>query len=206
MRLTISTILLALTIAEVTFAVPKVDTKAKAETNPTIRELKLQDYLAHLSGEQMLEKMDSSGKGTPDIFVVFKKLENGGRQLEMQLFDLNRDNKIDLAKHFENAKMTRTEMDLDYDGVVDVVSLYDTKTGEIQKKVQADGSTNIWKFYFKNELRKKEVDRNQDGKPDMWVYYRNGKILRTEIDQNFDGKAVRVEGPLAQPKGKKGSS
>jgi hypothetical protein len=86
---------------------------------------------------------------------------------------------------------------------VDVVSEFDVATGELKRKIQADGNTNIWKYYFRNELRKKEVDRNSDGKPDMWVYYRNGKVLRTEVDQNFDGKIIRIEGPLNPTKDKK---
>ena len=162
---------------------------------PGIRTIKLQSYLENLGPDQILEKMDSAGKNSPDIFVVFKKSETGAKTLQYQAFDLNRDGKVDLVKTFVNGKMVRTEMDLDYDGVVDVVSDYDPKTGEIVKKTQADANTNIWKYYFKNELRKKELDRNQDGKPDMWVYYRNGKILRTEIDQKFDGHATRVETP-----------
>jgi len=166
----------------------------------SIRTIKLQSYLENLTPDQILEKMDSAGKNSPDIFVVFKKLENGTRQLQIQAFDLNRDGKVDLAKFFNNGKMVRTEMDLDYDGIVDVVSEYDPKTGELVRKLQADGSTNIWKYYFKNELRRKELDRNGDGKPDMWVYYRNGKILRTEIDQKFDGHAIRVEAPQTMKK------
>lgn len=168
-----------------------------------IQTIKLDEYVKNVGPDEIIEKMDSTGKGNPDIFVVFKKNENGSRQLIMQSFDLNRDKKIDLVKKFEKGKMVRTEMDLDYDGMVDVVSEYDVANGELKKKIQADGATNIWKYYFQNELRKKEVDRNSDGRPDMWVYFRNGKVLRTEIDQNFDGRIVRVEGALSPNKGKK---
>lgn len=168
-----------------------------------IHAIKLDDYLKNLQPNEVLEKMDSSGKGDADIFIIFKKNDDGSRQLVTQLFDLNRDKKIDLVKHFEKGHLVRTEADLDYDGYVDVVSDYDPQSGELKKKIQADGATNIWKYYFHNELRKKEVDRNSDGKPDMWVYYRNGKILRTEIDQNFNGKIVRVDGALSPNKGKR---
>lgn len=159
--------------------------------------VKIADYLKSLSASQILEKIDSQGKTNPDIFIIFDKKEDSAKTLVMQLFDLNRDGKLDLVKHFQKGKLVRTEADLDYDGVVDVESEYDAVSGELKKKTQADGSTYIWKHYFKNELRKKEIDRNSDGKADMWVYYRGGKILRTEIDQNFSGKIVRVDGSLA---------
>jgi len=171
-----------------------------------IQTIKLDEYLTNLPDDEVVEKLNSQGKGNPDIFIIFKKKPDGSRQLVMQLFDLNHDGKIDLAKHFEKGKLVKTEADLDYDGVVDVVTEYDPQTGEVRKKTQADGNTNIWKYYFHNELRKKEVDRNSDGKPDMWVYYRGGKVVRTEIDKNFDGKIVRIDGPLNPGKEKKATS
>lgn len=173
------------------------------EKKAIVQAIKLNDYLKSIKPDQIVEKMDSTGKGKPDIFIVFNKKENGPKTLLMQLFDINRDGKIDLVKHFEKGKLVRTESDLDYDGVVDAVTDFDPYNGELKKKTQADGATNIWKYYFKNELRRKEIDRNSDGKADMWVYYRNGKVIRTEIDQNFTGKIVRVEGSHTPSKEKR---
>ena len=172
-----------------------------------VHRIKLDDYLKNLGPDETLEKMDSGGKGEPDIFIIYQKSEDAPKKLVMQLFDLNRDGKIDMVKHFEKGKMVKSEVDLDYDGYVDVVSEYDPKTGELLKKTQADGETNIWKYYTHNELRKKEIDRNSDGKPDMWVYYRGNKILKTEIDEKFDGKTIRrIDGPIDPSKGKKAAS
>jgi hypothetical protein len=172
-----------------------------------IHRLALNDYMKNLEPDQVMEKMDSRGKKDADIFIIYQKSDDGSKRLVMQLFDLNRDGKIDLAKHFEKGKLVKTEADLDFDGFVDVVSEYDPATGELKKKTQADGDTNIWKYYVKNELRRKEIDRNSDGKPDMWVYFRNNKILKTEIDEKFDGKSIRrIEGPLDPAKGKKMAS
>jgi len=176
------------------------------DKKPLVQNIKLDDYLKNIGPENILEKIDSAGKGSPDIFVLFIKNENGTKQLLMQLFDINRDKKVDLVKHWEKGKMSKTEMDLDYDAIVDVVSEYDLLSGEIKRKIQADGDTNIWKHYFKNELRKKEVDRNSDGKPDLWVYYRAGKVIRTEIDEKFDGRVTRVEGALSPNKTQKDST
>lgn len=190
------------------FAAPEPDAaKPKPSPSPVaLKAIKLDSYLKNMAPEDVLEKMDSAGKNEHDIFIVFKKNPDGTRQLSMQFFDLNRDKKIDLAKFFEKGKLARTETDLDYDGIVDVISLYDPISGELKKKIQADGDTSITKYYFKNELRRKELDRNADGKPDMWIYYRGGKVSRTEIDKNFDGKAIRIEGPLNPNAGKKTSA
>ncbi len=190
--------ILIILLGSIAFASPvKKDKEKDGKDKLIIHNIKINEYLKNLEPDQIVEKMDSRGKnGDPDIFVIFNKKEDGSKTLVMQLFDLNRDGKIDLVKHFEKGKLVRTEADLDYDGMVDVVSEYDPVSGELKRKIQADDATNIWKHYIKNELRKKEIDRNADGKPDMWVYYRGGKIIRTEIDKDFNGKIVRVDGSL----------
>jgi len=211
-------LLIALPLSLTAFAsqVKKATVTPKEEDAPGAKEvvdgkvlvhnIRLDDYLKNLAPDEIVEKMDSMNKNKPDIFIVFHKNDDGTKMLLMQLFDLNRDGKIDLVKHFQKGKLVRTEVDLDYDGLVDVVSEYDPQSGELKRKIQANGTTNIWKYYFHNELRKKEVDRNSDGKPDMWVYYRNGKVIRTEVDQNFDGKIIRIDGPLNPNKDKKATS
>ncbi len=161
-----------------------------------VRTIKLQEYLTQLDPDEVVEKRDSLGGDNPDIFIVYKKKDDGSKILVLQLFDLNRDGKIDLVKHYEKGKLVREEKDTDYDGITDSVVEYDPLTGAVKKKSQADKHTNIWTYYVKNEIYRKEVDRNFDGKPDMWVYYRKGKIYRTEIDKNFDGKKiVKIDGP-----------
>lgn len=191
--------LLCLFVGTTVWAAPQSE-KAKL---PLIQGIKLEQYLAQLGPNMTLEKMDSQGKGEPDIFVLFKTEDASVRQLVLQAFDVNRDKKIDLVKHYSKGKLVRTEADLDYDGLVDAVTEFDPATGQMKKKIQADGTTNIWKYYVESELRRKELDRNSDGKADMWVYYRGGRVTRTEIDQNFDGKVVLVEGSLNPNKGKK---
>ncbi len=161
-----------------------------------VRTIRLQNYLEQIQPDEIVEKRDSLGGENPDIFIVYKKKADGAKTLELQLFDLNRDGKIDLVKHYEKGKLVREERDTDYDGITDIVIEYDGTTGAIKKKSQADKHTNIWTYFVKNEIYRKEVDRNFDGKPDMWVYYRKGKIYRTEIDKNFNGKKiVKIEGP-----------
>ncbi|MCC6278366.1 MAG: hypothetical protein IT289_10680 [Oligoflexia bacterium] len=182
------------------FAAPQSD----KQNTPLVQRVQLEKYLTDLTPEETLEKLDSQNKGEPDMFVVFRREEGvSNRQLVLQAFDVNRDKKIDLVKHFSKGKVIKREADLDFDGIVDVISEFDPVSGQLRKKTQADGPTNVWKYYVSGELRRKEMDRNADGKPDMWVYYRGGRATRTEIDQNFDGKPIAIEGTLAPAKNKK---
>jgi hypothetical protein len=164
-----------------------------------VRTLKLKRYLTELKPDQIVENKDSHGGDKPDIFIVYDVNEKGAKQLDMQLFDYKRNGNISLVKHFQKNKIVKEER-ADDDGVTTSITEFNPENGAIKKKSQSDGHTNMWTYYAKNEIYRKEVDRNSDGKPDMWVYYRHGKVYRTEIDENFDGKKiVRIEAPMEHP-------
>ncbi len=165
----------------------------KLNDRPLVRAIRMGDYLKSLESYQTVEKADSQNKGKPDIFLVYSKKDGGGRSLLMQLFDLNRDGRIDLVKFYDRDRLARAEADLDFDGKVDLITEYDFVTGEVRRKSQSDGHTNIWTYLSKGKVSRKEIDRNSDGKPDLWVYYKDGKTIKTEIDKNFDGRVVKLE-------------
>ncbi len=155
--------------------------------------IQLDAYLQPSHPEMTVESMDTKGDGKNDTHFVFLKSDGDSKVLLKHLFDLNGDQKIDLAKHFEKGKVYKVEADLDFDNKADVVSEYDPKTGELLKKTQSDGKTNIWRYWHEGKLRLKEMDRNSDGKPDIWVHYRSGKVVKTEVDVGFDGKTIKVQ-------------
>jgi hypothetical protein len=174
------------------------NTTAPEKQKASILAIDFKKYYENLSDNYNVEKMDSMGKGTTDMISVFLKGDNGERILAYQLFDVNRDGKLDMANVFQKGKRIRTEFDLDYDGKVDTVSEYNPESGELERKITLENNALTWRYWYKNELRRKEIDRNADDKPDMWVHYRNGKVLKTEVDVNFDGKNIRVEGDLSK--------
>lgn len=142
--------------------------------------------------EIIIEKIQSQEDGRVTAYFVFeKKINDLDKKLIMQVFDLNGDGKMDLAKFFTNKTVTRAEYDLDHDGKVDDVSEYDPKTGELLKKTISQGASNIWKYWYKGDLRLLEMDRNNDHKPDMWIHYRKDKVVKTEVDSNYDGKSIK---------------
>lgn len=169
-------------------------TYAALPTSPAYngKKINLNFYKDKLAKDQVLESMDSQDQGKPDTFIISKVLDKDRKILQMQLFDLDHDGQIDLVKHFKDGKLVKTETLLDKKGEVFTINDYDPESGMLLQKTQKDPSMVKWKYFFKNELRREEADRNLDGKPDMWVHYRNGKVLKTEIDENFDGKNIKV--------------
>ena len=100
-------------IASVSFAVSLKGPGSAEEVVPgkiLVRTIHLQEFLTELSDSQIVEKRDSQCGNNPDIFIVYKVDKNGGaKELQMQLFDLNRDGKIDLVKHYVHGKLSREE-------------------------------------------------------------------------------------------------
>ena len=151
----------------------------------------------NVDGEKLtIESADTHGKGKDNVFFVFQMQasdKDNEKILKYHLFDLNSDGKIDLVKHFNLGKLAKSEADLDFDGKADVVTEFDTNTGQVVKKTENDGKSNIWRYWHKGEMRLKEMDRNSDKKPDVWIHYRSGQVIKTEVDVDFDGKNIRVQ-------------
>jgi hypothetical protein len=142
--------------------------------------------------ETIIEKIQSQEDPRVTAYFVFeKKINDLDKKLIMQVFDLNGDGKMDLAKFFTNKTITKAEYDLDRDGKVDDVSEYNPKNGELLKKTISHGATNMWKYWYKGDLRLLEMDRNNDHKPDMWIHYRKDKVVKTEVDSNYNGKTIK---------------
>ena len=154
--------------------------------------IQLNQYVDSKNPEWIIEKQKSAEDAKVTVAFVFeKKNSEVERRMIMQVFDLNGDGKMDLARHYKNKILVKLESDLDFDGKVDDVSEYDSKTGKLLKKTVASGAANEWRYWYNDELRLKEIDRNNDKKPDMWLHYRKDKIVKTEVDSNFDGKQIK---------------
>lgn len=181
-------ILFSLLISVSSFA--GIDNPLKSE-HVDFSKINLNKYIEPRA-EIIVEKIQSQEDNKVTAYFVFeKKVNDLDKKLIMHVFDLNGDGRMDLAKFFTNKTVTRAEYDLDYDGKVDDVSEYDPKTGELLKKTVAQGNSNLWKYWYKGELRLMEMDRNNDKKPDMWIHYRKDKVVKTEVDSNYDGKSIK---------------
>ena len=80
---------------------------------PDWKNLKLDSYLSSKESEQTIKELETSGDARRNFYVIQEADKNGAKVLKMQLFDFDKDGKIDLAKHFKNAKVVRTEWNLD---------------------------------------------------------------------------------------------
>lgn len=146
-------------------------------------------------GETSVERYDLNGDGKPDLFKIYvirADAEGGEKKtlLGRQDLDLDFDGDVDVRRHFnEEGTVVREEMDLDFDGQFDAIDYY--SDGDLYRRDMAlnfEGKPSIIKYYNNNALARKERDSNADGKIDTVEFYQDGKIVRIGVDKDGDGK------------------
>jgi len=121
-------------------------------------------------GDEKVTEFDLNHDGRPDVWVYTVKAKTpDGKEYDRVVrkeMDINWDGKVDIVRYYdENEQISKEELDLDFDGRIDQ-----------------------WNYYEKGVLVRKERDLDFNGKPDLWIYYDKGHIVRKERDTNHSGK------------------
>ncbi len=134
--------------------------------------------------------VDLNQDGQPDVRKVYVDSQDG-ETLSCREADLNFDNTKDLFVFFDElGNPTRDEVDLDFDGQVDIISTY--AKGKIVKQnidSNSDGMVDRVRFLEDDVPIRVEGDQNGDGQVDYWEYYEAGKLIRVGEDRDGDGRA-----------------
>ncbi len=159
-----------------------------------------QDEFAEAHGLE-LKKFDLNRDKTPDVFKFYRLVDdprNADEQIEMIVrkeIDINHDGKIDVVRVYDgDEEVTEEHTDLDFDGLVDEVAFY--KQGLLVRKeidLNYDGAADIKRYYSKKGIQRIEADRDGDGKIDTWEYYEGGAIDRIGTDLDGDGEVDNWE-------------
>ena len=133
--------------------------------------------------------LDINGDGKPDIFKHYKDVGEK-RVIVKRESDLNADGKIDMVRLYDvKARPTQETVDLDFDGNKDVVRTFeDGKLVREAFDMNLDGKPDLTKFFEDGALIRKEQDSKLDGKVDYWEYFdEKGKLERIGVDHDADG-------------------
>jgi len=109
---------------------------------------------------------------------------------EVITYDTNADGLTDAWTYVQGSFVEKQEIDMNFDGKVDSVYLYET-TGNVKEEIldtDFDGKMDNWRYYENGQLRVDQMDSNADGRIDVWVHVLKGKIIRIEKDTTGDGK------------------
>ena len=144
---------------------------------------------------------DMNRDGKSDIFTFFRRspdAQSSGKLVEVILrkeVDLNQDGRIDVVHVYDASGHLIEELDdLDFDGKADEISYF--KEGTLQRKelyFKFDGKPDLTKYYAAGHLVRTEADRNHSGHIDTWEYYENDALQRVGTDTNGDGKVDQWE-------------
>jgi hypothetical protein len=150
-----------------------------------------------ISGAEKVTEYDLNHDKKPDVWsytVTVKDAE--GRSVDRLVrkeLDINWDGKVDISRYYdEHEQLVREVLDLDFDGKVDQTNFYEK--GQIVRKerdLDYNGRPDLWVYYEKGKIVRKERDINGDGKPDYWEYWENDQVDRVGEDLDGDGNVDR---------------
>ncbi len=104
--------------------------------------------------------------------------------------DVNKDGNPDGWTYVKNGNVEKQEIDINFDGRIDAVYLYEWG-GKVREEIldtDYDGRMDNWRTYENGSLVEDQIDSNSDGEVDIWFYIDRGKIIRLEKDTTGDGK------------------
>jgi hypothetical protein len=131
------------------------------------------------------EHIDANGDGKPDITIV----REGGHEV-CRAVDLNFDGVVDAYTYFDSSgQIVRRENDYDKDGQIDEIVLF--KGGQVAEKDQSTALAkhlDTWDFYQAGVLVRTERDSNGDGVIDQWWEYPKPGCPLIHADVNNDGR------------------
>jgi hypothetical protein len=104
--------------------------------------------------------------------------------------DTNNDGTTDGWTYVKNGNVQMQEIDINFDGKVDTVFMYewDGKVKEEILDTDYDGDMDNWRQYEDGKLVVDRLDSDHDGRVDMWFYIDRGRIYKLEKDTTGDGK------------------
>lgn len=143
--------------------------------------------------DEKVTRYDLNHDSKPDIFsyAITAKGEDG-KELERVVrkeLDLNFDGKIDITRYYDDAEQVEKEgYDLDFDGKLDLINFYEKGVCvRKERDLNYDGRTDLWLYLEKGHIARKERDNNGDGKVDYWEYWENDVVDRVGEDLDGDG-------------------
>ena len=135
-----------------------------------------------------IEEQDIDGDGNKDLRRVLRRVGDPS-SIERAEWDLNRDGRVDVWAFYDAAgELTHEEMDLDWDGTLDLRDFYEA--GQlVRREVAANflGQVSVRRLYDRGILTTVEQDTDGDGQVDTWEFYEKGKLVRIGRDTNADG-------------------
>ncbi len=141
----------------------------------------------------VVQEVDLNKDRQPDVFNVYRERQNTARLMVRKELDLNYDGRIDMVTHFtDEGRIEREMLDTDFDGKTDRIDHFQSNLRVLcEIDSNADGRSDVYTYFEGNPPRvtRKERDSNLDGQIDTWERYDDkGNVTTTGLDLDGDGK------------------
>lgn len=155
------------------------------------------------AGKKIIDT-DLNRDGKADVRKYLASVVENGAKVDVLVCreaDLNQDGKRDVWTYYDNnGNITLEEMDLDFDGKIDMVAY--RQQGKIVREEydsNFDGKVDMWKFYEGGRVVRIERSSKRNGKVDVWEYYEGGRLDRIGYDTTGSGQVSRWERAPEEP-------
>ncbi len=144
-------------------------------------------------GNEKVIEFDLNKDKKPDVwtYTVVDKTADGKEydRLVRKELDINWDGRVDISRTYDDREQIALEkLDLDFDGKVDQSNFFEKGVRvRAERDLASVGKTTEWVFYEKGKIVRKERDTNSDGKVDYWEYWEGDQVDRVGEDLDGDG-------------------
>jgi hypothetical protein len=138
--------------------------------------------------ESAAERLDANRDGRPDVWVI-----RNGAALQCQAVDLNFDGVVDVWTYFDSSQQVRRrETDYNRDGRIDEIVVYRSGVPlEKQRSTNLNNELDTWEYYQNGLLARTERDSDGDGVVDQWWEWKHPDCPLIHSDADGDGRPDR---------------
>ena len=107
--------------------------------------------------------------------------------------DYNHDGKPDHFYTYRDGRISKSEVDRNFDGRIDQWEFYDHegRPEHAESDENFDGRPDVWYFYENGSLVRSERDTDFNGQPDWFSFFRNGILVRSDCRPNGSKIVIR---------------
>jgi hypothetical protein len=117
-------------------------------------------------------------------------------RLQTLRYDSNGDGRVDMTSTMDGARVTKIEIDKDFDGHPDRWEYYDAqlKLEKVGFSRASDGKEDAWSLAdAAGNIERIDVSTKRDGTIQRVEHYKDGMLVRADEDTNGDGKPDKWE-------------
>lgn len=170
---------------------------AKKDAAESLQNFEGAGFKASRQGEYLVESYTLDGGEEPNLIKYFEEYpdpdnpELNLKRLRKKEVDVNSDGTINIVRLYDQDGVPiREKVDSNLDGTFDTINYYDN--GQlVRKELLSEDESEVLetRFYSEGTIIRVERDRTGDGKVDYWEYYEDGILDRVGQDLDADGRA-----------------